>query len=241
LNRYPKLRSVLHYGLKNYINVQVEWIGGATPTAFFYDDTENELSNVVLGDRSLTELLTIFEEQGFTAEVENIVFPDIPFAVREYGGHTYKFWLIENYFPAAQEFVTTKHPDGYIVTITSKGEQEFLGKTLKEFVITKAWLGAKDAEEGKWQWLGGPEKDQLFWDAYVRDTEKSIGYTLWFPNEPNNVDNEDCSVFFPDGWNDASCDTEKAALVVEFGNDPLVEPPPAEPVAAPTEDAKPDL
>jgi len=235
----------LHHSLKGYVNVEVQWVGGATPTAYFYDNTGNEVSQVVLGDRSLTEMLTLFEEQSFTAEVENIVYSDEPVAVREYGGHTYKFWSTENYFPVAQAFVAQKHPDGYIATITSAGEQAFLGNTLKELSIIKAWLGGKDVEEGKWQWLGGPEKDQVFYDIYAKDEiAKAPGYKLWFPNEPNNIDNEDCSVFFPDGWNDVSCDTEKAALVVEFGNDPLVEPPsepPAEPVASPTDEAKPDL
>jgi len=236
----------LNYGLKNYENVQVEWVGGATPTAYFYDTNGNELSQVVLGDRSLTELLSLFEEQGFKAEVENIVYPEEPIGVREYGGHTYKFWITENYLPAAQEFVAAKHPEGYIVTITSDAEQQFLGKSLKELSIIKAWLGAKDHEEGKWQWLGGPEKDHVFWDAYSKEENKANGYTLWFPNEPNNIDNEDCGVFFPDGWNDASCDTEKAALVVEFGTEPLIEEPPADPPADPTppateEESKPDL
>jgi hypothetical protein len=233
----------LNYGLKNYVNVAVEWVGGATPTAYFYDSAGTELSNVVLGDRSLTELLAIFEQHNFKAEVENIVYPDDPVAVKEYGGHTYKFWSTDNYFPAAQEYVAAKHPDGYVVTITSKAEQEFLGSALKELGIKKAWLGAKDIEEGKWQWLGGPEKDQVWWDGYSKDEEKSKGYTLWFPNEPNNIDNEDCAIFFPDGWNDASCDTEKAALVVEFGNDPQAADPAPVPASAatPTKDAKPDL
>jgi len=171
------------------------------------------------------------------------VYPDEPVAVREYGGHTYKFWSTENYFPAAHAFATEKHPEGYIATITSAGEQAFLGKALRELSIVKAWLGGKDEEEGKWLWLGGPEKDQILWNSYAKDeSEKTPGFTLWFPNEPNNIDNEDCSVFFPDGWNDASCDTEKAGLVVEFGNDPLVEPvEPVEPVASATDEAKPDL
>jgi hypothetical protein len=225
----------LHYGLKGYVNIEVQWVGGATPTAYFYDSDGNEVSQAVLGDRSVTELLALFDEHKFKAEVESIVYPDEPLAVREYGGHTYKFWITENYFPAAEEFVAAKQPGGYIVTITSASEQAFLGNTLKELGIIKAWLGGKDKEEGKWLWLGGPEKDQLFWDAYATDeAAKAPGFKLWFPNEPNNADNEDCSLFFPDGWNDASCDTEKASLVVEFGNEPLNEP-------ATTEESKPDL
>jgi len=231
----------LHYGLKGYVNVEVQWVGGATPTAYFYDSNGNEMSQAVLGDRSLTELLSIFEERGFTAEVENIVYPDEPVAVREYGGHTYKFWSTENYFPAAAEFAAAKAPQGYIATITSASEQAFLGKTLKELAIIKAWLGAKDQEEGKWEWLGGPEKGHVFWDGYSKEENKAVGYTLWFPNEPNNIDNEDCGVFFPDGWNDVSCDTEKAGLVIEFGTEPLKDES-VEPTPAPSaEEPKPDL
>jgi hypothetical protein len=130
---------------------------------------------------------------------------------------------------------------GYIVTVTSSQEQDFLGKVLNELEIKRAWLGATDeSEEGEWKWIGGPEKDVVFFSS---NPDRGVtGYTNWFTGEPNNVDSENCANVFPDGWNDVSCDTEKAPLIVEIGQEPLVEPPlppPSEPVTV--EETKSDL
>jgi len=49
-------------------------------------------------------------------------------------------------------------------------------------------------------------------------------------------------MFFPDGWNDVCCLTEKNLLVVEIGQDPLVEPPLPPPTEEPPpNEEKPDL
>jgi len=241
LNRYPKLRSVLYYGLKNFDNVAVEWVPGAAPTAYFYDGSGTEVSQSELGDRTLTELIDLFKEKGFEPHVAQNTYPTDPEATREYGGHTYHFFSAENPFSVAEEYARSL--GGYIATITSQLEHAFLGNSLNELKINKAWLGASDKdEEGEWKYSGGHEKDTLFYSKKP-DSEVS-GYSNWFGGEPNDADSEDCSTFFPDGWNDVSCFNEKAPLVVEVGNEPLVEPlaPPThstEPVTP--EETKPDL
>jgi len=226
---------VLHFGLKNYNNVVVEWVGGATPTAYFYDSEGNQVSQEVLGDRSLAELLTVFEQHKFTASVETLPYGE-PAGVKEYGGHTYKFYNVENTKDFALSFTGTLD-GGYLATITNQQEQNFLGAALREFSITRAWLGGDDTEEeGVWKWTAGPEKGVVFWST---NPESNIGgFNLWFNGEPNDVDNEDCGIFFPDGWNDVTCATEKAALVVEFGDQPILDEP--YPIESPAEITPPE-
>jgi len=241
LNRYPKLRSVLYYGLKNFDNVAVEWVPGAAPTAYFYDGSGIEVSQSELGDRTLTEIMDIFKEKGFEPRVTINPYSTEPEATREYGGHTYHFFSAENPLSIAED--QARKLGGYIATITSALEHAFLGDALNELKINKAWMGAVDKdEEGEWKYSAGPEKDTVFYSG--KPDSGISGYSNWFAGEPNDADSEDCSTFFPDGWNDVGCDTEKAPLVVEVGNEPLVEPlaPPThstEPI--PAEEAKSDL
>lgn len=240
MNRYPKLRTVLHHGLKNFNNVAVEWVPGATPTAYFYDASGAQVSEVVLGDRSLSELVQLFAESGFVPTIETTPYPPVPLATRNYGNHIYHFYSNENPFATAVE--QARSLGGYISTITSQQEQKFLGDVLNELQIRNAWLGSTDQDsEGEWKYMEGPEKDVSFWSS----TDNALtGFANWFKGEPNNADGENCATFFPDGWNDVSCITEKAPLVVEVGSEPLVEPPAPETIeepAAATEETKPDL
>jgi len=170
----------------------------------------------------MTELLSLFKDNGFTPTVETQPYSETPSATREYGGHTYIFFNTENPLHFAED--KAKSLGGYIVTVTSAQEHDFLGKVLNELQMNRAWLGASDeSEEGVWKWTGGAEKDVVF---YPNDPDRGVtGFTFWFKGEPNNVDGENCANFFPDGWNDVNCMTEKHGLVVEIGQDPLVEPP----------------
>jgi len=223
---------VLHTGLGNYNNVAVEWVHGATPTAFFYDEAGTEIEQVVLGDRDHSELMTLFAEHHFKPVINTAIYGE-PLAVREYGGHTYKFYNIENPKDFAAEFAGSLN--GYLATVTNQQEQNFLASVLEELKISRAWLGASDSEEeGTWKWTHGPEKAGVFWSS---TPEKNVGgYYLWFHGEPNDIDSEDCAVLLPDGWNDVRCATERAALVVEFGEQPVEEVPfPRQSASTPSE------
>jgi Lectin C-type domain len=83
---------------------------------------------------------------------------------------------------------------GYLVTITSAEEQEFLNQNFGNSGLY--WISASDgAVEGTWRWAAGPENGTL------------LTYTNWKSGEPNNgaIFQEDVAVANYGGvglWND---------------------------------------
>lgn len=94
---------------------------------------------------------------------------------------------------------------GYLTTITTQAEQDFL----VSHYSTQAWIGASDQEaEGAWKWMDGPEAGQL------------LTFSAWNPGEPNNLNNEDYAVinWVSSGlWNDLP-NTLLRTFIVEYGN-----------------------
>jgi len=227
LNKYPRLREVLQRQLQDtYDNVVVEWVSGLNPTAYFYDSQGTELSHRELVDMDLQELMNIFDNSGFVPLRQNLVYPDIPTATNTFGGHQYELYKLQNYFGPALEFAQTrKHNNvhsGYLVTVTSQEENDFVTRFLSENGVASVWMGAKDDEEGKWKWISGPEDGVVFWSGGPDGQQVGSTYVQWNKGEPNNVDDEDCAVILASGlWNDAVCDKPKISLLVEFGTEPL--------------------
>lgn len=111
--------------------------------------------------------------------------------------------------------------DGYLVTITSEEEDQFLVERLSD----DGWMGASDIEDdGDWKWINGPEEDTSFWSGVVDGVPIGESYVNWRPSQPDNADdNEHCGQIVVDGgstgWNDLPCDSELDYYVVEFGDD----------------------
>jgi GH25 family lysozyme M1 (1,4-beta-N-acetylmuramidase)/uncharacterized protein YraI len=102
----------------------------------------------------------------------------------EYNGHEYKLFTEEKSWSDAKSDCEAQ--GGYIVTITSEGENDFI-KTLAD--SNKVWLGLTDElSEGTWKWITGED----------------IVYTNWYPGEPNDYGSgEDYVEMYLDGrWND---------------------------------------
>jgi hypothetical protein len=78
--------------------------------------------------------------------------------------------------------------NGYLATITSAGENQFLTSTFD----SRGWIGGRAAVANNvrtWTWVGGPEKDKSFWigDAATgTSTGTGTGYANWDTSEPNN-------------------------------------------------------
>lgn len=107
---------------------------------------------------------------------------------------------------------------GYLATITSSAEQQWVVQNLSIATRPQCWLGGTDAAvEGTWAWTNG--------DAW--------SYSNWASGEPNNLAGiEDLLMMYPNGtWNDTSDDHTNAGYVVEWDTDPNAPPaPPSAPI-----------
>ncbi len=105
-------------------------------------------------------------------------------------GHYYKYvsnpgitWTQANIEASASDYYGQ---EGYLATITSQEENDFLSSQL----AGASWIGANDvAVEGQWRWVTGPENGTLFWVGDAGGTE--ITYANWRGGEPNNSGDED--------------------------------------------------
>jgi hypothetical protein len=122
---------------------------------------------------------------------------------------------------------------GYLVTITSAGEQAFVeGKPAGQ-----GWMGASDEpQEGTWRWVTGPEGLEsgglgrqfcAQTGGAVEYGASTVGggtpfggqYSNWANGEPNNANYEDHGHFLEGGkWNDYKFDNASIiGYVVEYG------------------------
>ncbi|MDA8829284.1 autotransporter domain-containing protein [Candidatus Pelagibacter bacterium] len=136
----------------------------------------------------------------------------------------------------AAEASTYEGLTGYLVTVTSESENNFL----KSKISTNTWIGASDNStytstsysagqptEGTWQWVSGPENGKTFFcqveispKANAASDECSVAtgysYNNWKNLEPNDnggtdIGQEDCAHLYGTGtftgqWNDFPCD-----------------------------------
>jgi len=100
---------------------------------------------------------------------------------------------------------------GYLATVTSQGEQDFL----HGLSTTNAWIGA-EYSNGAWRWATGPEAGQSFFGTANPD----INYSFWNSGEPNGNSGEPAvTMNWNSGtgqWNDWS-PGNGASYFVEYG------------------------
>lgn len=94
---------------------------------------------------------------------------------------------------------------GYLATVTSAQEDNFIANTFPRIKPEYVWLGATDeANEGDWQWITGEPWNYTNWDPG--------------PGEPNGGTFENC-LDYDDGiikWNDANCGRRQNFYLVEY-------------------------
>lgn len=118
---------------------------------------------------------------------------------------------------------------GYMATVTSQGEQDFIHNSV---TATEAWLGGNDrGVEGTWRWIFGPEAGSVF---YIAGSGSQPGYSFWSGGEPNDCCNgEDDLVINWSGsgeWNDIglpSFPDYVLGYIIEYGGTPANVPEPA--------------
>lgn len=128
----------------------------------------------------------------------------------------------------AAEGMTYGGANGYLATITSQAEHNFILERINQ----SGWIGASDADseednnEGVWRWATGPEAGDQFWAGDENGTPFNGAFANWNEGEPNdsgeNEDGEDCAQISFSGsngqWNDLECDSSSNQYyVVEFG------------------------
>ena len=105
---------------------------------------------------------------------------------------------------------------GYLVTVTSQGENDFVANRLQG----QGWMGASDdAVEGDWRWVSGPEAGTLFWQGNGAGSAIGGNYNNWAPGEPNNQGGENYAHFLTSAqWNDFPLSLGSIqGYVVEYG------------------------
>ena len=89
---------------------------------------------------------------------------------------------------------------GDLVSVSNKSEMDFINNKTSEAGRENFWIGLNDRRtENVFVWSDGTPYN------------KSI-YSNWYPNEPNNLGNEDCVDLIPTQWNDNSCMKEKSYI-----------------------------
>ncbi|PSR13661.1 MAG: hypothetical protein C7N36_07150, partial [Bacteroidetes bacterium] len=109
-------------------------------------------------------------------------------------GHFYEFvsatsitWTAAK--AAAEARVLNGQP-GYLVTVTSQAEQDFVNTKLQG----QGWMGANDFNQAhEWQWVTGPEAGTVFWSGLSGGSPVGGNYSNWAIGEPNDSD------FYPTG------------------------------------------
>ena len=113
---------------------------------------------------------------------------------------------------------TFKGQTGYLVTITSQSEQDFIVANVPQNNI---WFALSDVvQEGYWRIDAGPEDGTLIKTANGQTTGNIVGeYNNWCGGEPNNSGNEDYAVTKWGGggcWNDLPNNWSNP-YIIEFG------------------------
>lgn len=162
-------------------------------------------------------------------------------------------WYDVVYVPAgiswteANLAVAARHDGGYLVSITSTLENDFVYSLIRH--DERYWVTSSGSSNAQGPWIGAYQTDKLDEPAghWAWTSGEPWGYTNWSPGEPNNWDGkEDYGMFFGSGvpmdktWNDSADDPapdmKVKAYIVEYNQRPMSAEPPAT-VAAEAEHA----
>ena len=145
------------------------------------------------------------------------------------GGTTRLDWADAKTAAAAKNFAGYQ---GYLVTVTSQGESDFL----KTKLPGSSWMGGTDStanwtgangqsfstSEDNWYWVTGPEAGTKFWTGNSGGSAPAGVFANWYSADPNNgglFGNEDYASIMPGGnatWNDLNIPNYGTFLGVNY-------------------------
>jgi len=224
LNRYPSLKFVFNNYLQNKLfeNIELEYVPGYTPTAYFYDADGNEIESLQLTDMDFPHFQDLMKEHNFELRRPTLPLPTASVSEVTIGLNHYIYYgSSKNRYDEAVGFATKQTHNGQpgrLLTIHCKSLEDQLKSQLipdADLNGFDAWIGASDATSvGNWKWLSN---DNNIPTTAPEDQLIHV-YSNWRQGEPNNANNrEHCATFGASGWNDVDCESDASSIIVEFG------------------------
>ena len=213
---------------------------GSSLTEIGFRGTQDDINNA---------LATLSFKGDGTAGSPTITVSVTPAGTNYFSGNGHYYKLVTGSIEwadakTAAEASTYEGLTGYLVTITSEAENNFI----KNKIATNTWIGGSDNStytsnthaqtEGTWEWVSGPDNGNTFFcqveigvkaEAAHEDCTVASGYSFenWKNLEPNDhnsatIGEEDCAHMYGTGgskgqWNDLPCTNTVGAYVIEYG------------------------
>ncbi|MFM7120247.1 MAG: lectin-like protein, partial [Gammaproteobacteria bacterium] len=147
-------------------------------------------------------------------------------------GHIYEYVSTSQTWAQAKTLAATKSISGavgYLVTITSAQENDFIVSSRPSNGASEYWIGASDGEaEGTWRWVTGPETGEQFWQGAWTGAAFSGRYANWGTGEPNDnflndgIDEDGALIGTALGWEAGKWNdgwvAHQLAYIVEYGD-----------------------
>lgn len=190
--------------------------GSSTGATLYFKGTLTDINN------ALATLKYVRSGSGSdTLEVSLVEYGEVFFSENS---HLYKFITVSGGITANNAVAHAASQiaydtTGYLATITSQAENDFVAARLQG----DGWIGASDSTtEGNWKWITGPESGTQFWSGAAAGSPVNSRYSNWASGEPNDYSTgEDCAQFYitSSKWNDLPCTGNTlTGYVVEFGD-----------------------
>jgi fibronectin type III domain protein/lectin-like protein len=154
-------------------------------------------------------LLAFLLSAGGAREARATTIPNVVYYAGT--GHYYKW--VSGTTTWANAKTGAQNLGGYLVSVTSAAEQQWLQANVIPAGQTSCLGGTDETTEGTWVWLSG----------------EAWSYTYWNSGEPNNSGNEDYLAWNSNTtWNDiVGTSGGTSGYVVEWNTNPNIPPPPA--------------
>ena len=188
-------------------------------------ETANDTFSYTLADGSTAEVAIEVQGLAETTAAEDYLYLGPFISNSAYDTDTGHFYFRDGYNMTFEEavangenisFANYEFPEGvtpYLATITSQAENDVVDGVGGSGSYRYRYIGASDADnDGVWQWIGGPEAGQTFWNGGSGGSAPGGAYENWASGEPTTEAGENYAyIDFTGTWYSAQADD--AALI----------------------------